>query len=225
MYPELIFLVIVFLVLFNFTSDQILDWLNLRARSPRLPQELSAYYDKDNYQKSYSYHKENYQFSLISGLFNLTLILAMLLLDGFAILNNFTSSLSSNPSIQTLLFFGILMIASDLLALPFSLYGIFKIEEKYGFNKMTLGTFFTDKLKSYLLGGILGGSILYALSWFYLESGSMFWIWALAIIIPLMLFMTAFYTSLILPIFNKLTPLEQGELRDAIEKYAQKGGL
>ena len=221
MSSEILFLVIVFIILFNFSFEQILDWLNLRARSPELPEKLKPYYNEEKYVKSYSYHRENYHFSNISGLFSLGLILVMLSLDGFAFLDDYLGNYIQNEILLSISYFAVLAIGSDILSLPFSYYSIFHIEEKYGFNKMTVKTFVSDKIKSYLLGALIGGILLYAVIWFYQETGTYFWLWTFAVIAVFMLFMTAFYTSTILPIFNKLTPLEDGELRDAIERYAK----
>jgi STE24 endopeptidase len=91
----------------------------------------------------------------------------MLFFKGFAVLNDFVVSVTAEPILQALIFFGILYVASDIISIPFAYYGIFKIEEKYGFNKMTMATFLSDKLKGYLLTAILGGGIMVAILWFY----------------------------------------------------------
>jgi STE24 endopeptidase len=119
-------------------------------------------------------------------------------------------------------FFAILMLASDLLTLPFQWYGTFVIEEKYGFNKTTVRTFITDKLKGYLLTAIIGGGLLSALIYLVDTIGPNFWIWFSAIAALFVLFINMFYTSLILPMFNKLKPLPEGELKSAIERFAKK---
>jgi len=142
-----LFLVIIFIVLLDFIVDRILDYLNLKSFSPVLPKEAEGIYDAEKYRKSMDYYKANDRFSMITSSFSLLLLLAMLFLNGFAFLDSYVRSITTNPIWMSLFFFGVIGLASDLLSIPFSLYKIFVIEEKFGFNKMTLKTFFLDKLK------------------------------------------------------------------------------
>jgi len=146
----------------------------------------------------------------------------MLFFDGFALLDNFLRTFTEQPILLALAFFAVLSIISDILSLPFELYSTFVIEEKYGFNKTTAKTFITDKIKGYALGIVIGGAILALLIWFYEWAGSYFWVYAWAFLTLVSLFFATFATSIFLPIFNELKPLEAGKLRTAIEEYAQK---
>jgi STE24 endopeptidase len=146
----------------------------------------------------------------------------MLFIGGFGKLHNWIITYNSNEIVQTLIFFGILFIASDIISLPFTVYSIFKIEEKYGFNKMSPALFFTDKIKGYILTIILGGGILLAFTWFYNTAGSNFWWYAWIMLTSITIFFAMFYTSLIVPIFNKLNPLKEGELRSEIVNFTNK---
>ena len=114
------------------------------------------------------------------------------------------------------------MIVSDLLTIPFQWYGTFVIEEKYGFNKTTVKTFITDKLKGYVLGALIGGAMLSVLIYLINSIGPDFWMWFGILAATFILFVNMFYTSLILPLFNKLTPLAEGELKTSIEEFARK---
>lgn len=122
----------------------------------------------------------------------------------------------------SLAFFGLLFFASDIISIPLSLYSTFVVEEKYGFNKTTPKTFIIDKLKSYLITVLLGGGLVYLLLTIIIAMGSSFWIWAWLLMVGIMLFMNFFYTTLFVPLFNKLKPLEDGELRTAIEQLSNK---
>ena len=124
-----------------------------------------------------------------------------------------------------LVFFGILAVASDIINTPFSLYDIFVIEEKFGFNKTTPGTFIFDKVKGWLLGALIGGGLLALVVWFYQLTSALFWLYAWALTAFFSIFMAMFYSSLIVPLFNKQTPLEEGELRDAISDFGIKTGF
>jgi STE24 endopeptidase len=123
---------------------------------------------------------------------------------------------------QAMAFFGVLFIASDIINTPFGIYSTFVIEEKFGFNKTTPKTFITDKLKGYLLTIIIGGALGWVFLYLVFTLGQNFWIYFLVVIGVFMLVINMFYTSLILPLFNKLTPLEDGEIKDAIENYCKK---
>ncbi len=220
-----LYYLIVIILVTEFAFERWLDWLNLKHFKPDLPPGLRDIYDAEAYKKSQLYLKANSRFSMISATFSFLLVLAMLLFDGFAWLDALVKNLSTDNYVRTLAFFGILALAADLLTLPFQLYDTFVIEEKFGFNKTSGSTFFTDKLKSWLVGGIIGGALLLFLQWAQTEGGSAFWIMALAGISLFMVFMAMFYTSLIVPLFNKLTPLEEGELKQAIRSLAAKAGF
>ncbi len=140
-------------------------------------------------------------------------------------MDEFARSFSENEVIVGLIFFGCILFISDLVSTPFGYYKTFVIEEKYGFNKTNTATFFLDKLKGWLLMGLLGGGILALLIWFYQETSSNFWLYAWGLITIFSIFMNMFYARLIVPIFNKQTPLEEGSLRDKIEAYANKVGF
>jgi STE24 endopeptidase len=221
----MLFNLIIGIVLLDFLVDRYLDYLNLESWTPELPKEAEGIYDAEKYRKSMEYYKVNDRFSLITSTFSLFLLLAMLFFHGFAWVDNFVRSITTNPTWMALLFFGILGLASDLISTPFSLYKIFVIEEKFGFNKMTWKTFLVDKIKGYLLSALIGGALLALIIWIYGITGKFFWLYALGVLALFMVFATMFYASIILPLFNKLTPLPAGELRTAIETYCKKVGF
>lgn len=220
--PEVLLWIIVGIVVISFGFDQVLDYFNLKAMRPDIPQEVASFYDSEKYAKSQQYHQELSRFSFFSSTFSFLISFAMLVFGGFGWVDGVLRPFIDNQIILALAFFGFLGIASDILSLPFQWYGTFVIEEKYGFNKTTVKTFITDKLKGYALGAVLGGALLSALLYLIETIGPNFWIWFAVIAIAFMLFMNMFYTSLIVPMFNKLTPLEDGELKTAIEAFAKK---
>lgn len=222
---HLIFVCLIIIIVFNFLFDQWLNWLDTKSAKTSLPTEISDIYDDEKYHQSIKYDKVKAKFSLFSSAFSLLLMLLMLFFDGFAFLDSHLRSITEHPVYLSLLFFGVLMLLSDLLNLPFSLYSIFVIEERFGFNKTTLKTFVLDKIKGALVAVILGGGIMYLFVWFYNFTGKMFWVWGWLLFIVVMLLMTMFYASVIVPLFNKLTPLPEGELRQEIENYCKKVGF
>ncbi|HHZ64960.1 MAG TPA: M48 family peptidase [Flavobacteriales bacterium] len=222
MNPETIWIVIVSILLFNYGLERLLSYLNQSRMSSDLPEELQGIYELEEYKKSQEYDKANSSFGFITSTFSILLMLAMLYFDGFALLDGFIRDYTTHPILMAMMFFGLLMIASDILGLPFSIYSTFVIEERFGFNRTTAQTFVLDKLKGYIIGGLLGGGLLALFIWFYESAGNLFWVYAWIAFSGFMILMTTFYASVIVPIFNKLTPLEEGELRSAIEEYCVK---
>jgi len=222
MQAQTILLLIISIVVVSYLFSQFLEYINLRAQRKDIPDEIATFYDKGNYLKSLDYHRDQTYFSFITSAFSLGLSLLMLVWSGFGSLDGLLRIYITSEIPLALAFFGILAIASNLITIPFQLYSVFVIEEKYGFNKTTVKTFITDKLKGYLLAAIIGGILLSALIYLIEKIGPGFWIWFALIASGFILLANLFYTSLILPLFNKLTPLSDGELKDAIQTFARK---
>ncbi|WP_116524813.1 M48 family metallopeptidase [Seonamhaeicola aphaedonensis] len=220
-----LFYIIITIVIINFIIDKILDALNAKHFKDELPKELQDVYDENDYEKSQNYKATKYKFSLLTSTFSIMLTLGFLLFDGFEFVDNIARSYSSNPIVIALIFFGIIMLASDILTTPFSYYSTFVIEEKFGFNKTTKKTFVVDKIKGWIMLAIIGGGILALIVWFYQVTGKHFWLWAWGLMTAFTVFMNMFYSKLIVPLFNKQTPLEEGTLRDKISTYAKTVGF
>lgn len=225
MTAELLFYIIIGIIIINFIKDKILDALNAKHFNDPIPEELADVFDDEAYNKSQKYKAVNYRFGIWSSLFSLVLTLGFLLFDGFEYVDNLARSYSENPIIIALIFFGIIMIASDIISTPFSYYKTFVIEEKFGFNKTTKKTFFLDKIKGLVMMALIGGGLLALIIWFYEITGKYFWLYAWALISGFTIFMNMFYARLIVPLFNKQTPLEEGELRSKISDYANSVGF
>jgi len=196
--------------------------LNLKALDPGLPNEFQGYYDEKKYARSQEYTRVNTRFAFFTTSFDLIVILVFILFGGFNFVDQIVRGFGLSILPSGLAFFGILFFASDLISTPFSLYQNFVIEEDFGFNKMTLKTFILDKLKGYLLTLVLGGVFLTAILFFFEKTGEYGWLYAWGIIGLFMILIQPLFTLVIAPMFNKFTPLEKGELRTAIENYAQK---
>ena len=225
MNSEVLFYIIIGILIVNFVVDKILDALNAKHFKDALPPELEDVYDDAEYKRSQAYKATNYRFSIITSTFSLIVTLAFFFLDGFGFVDNIARSYSSHPIVVALIFFGIIMLASDVLTTPFTYYKVFVIEEKFGFNKMTLKTFILDKIKGWLMMIIIGGGVLALIIWFYQWTGSRFWLYAWGLVTVFTLFMNMFYSRLIVPLFNKQSPLDEGELRDKISAYAKTVGF
>lgn len=216
------FTIIVSIIIFEYTFSQILERLNAQSRNNKLPKELQGIYKDDKYKKSQKYGQATSKFTAVSSTFQLLIMLLMLFFDGFAYLYNISNELTDNQTFRALIFFAILHFASSIINLPFSIYSTFVIEEKFGFNKTNVKTFILDILKSWMLTIIFGGIIISAILWFYYQTTNLFWIYAWAFLSIFTVFMTMFYSNLIVPLFNKQTPLEDNELRKAISNFANK---
>ncbi|HBO30512.1 MAG TPA: peptidase M48 [Leeuwenhoekiella sp.] len=225
MTPTLVFYIIIAFIIISFVIDQVLDWLNAKHFDDPIPQELADVYDTETYRKSQDYKKVNAKFSTLTSSLMLVITLLFFVLDGFAFVDQIARSISDNEIIVGLIFFGIIMLGSDILTTPFSYYKTFIIEERFGFNKSTPKLFLADKLKGWLMTIIVGGGLLALVIWFYQISGSLFWVYAWIVFAVFALVMNMFYAKLIVPLFNKQTPLEEGSLRNKIEQYAATVGF
>lgn len=219
---EFIFWLILTFLVFEFLVSKILAYLNKTRWSETLPKEAKDIYDEKEYAKSMSYEKTKYTFSNISGIFSFVVILVAVIFGLFWKVYTFSASFGFSEILTNLIFFWIIGLIQMIISLPFSYYSTFVIEEKFGFNKMTKKLFFTDLLKSSLIWVIIWWVLLSALIWIYQMTWNYFWIWAWVLMTTFSVFMMMFYSSVIVPIFNKQTPLEKGSLRDKIEDFAEK---
>ncbi len=222
MTPSFILSVILAISIVSYLFDQFLDYLNLKAQRKDIPAEIVDFYNTEKYQKSLDYQADQQRFSFISSAFSFVISLLMLVLGGFGWLDSVLRPFIENEILLALAFFGTIMITSDLIGIPFQWYSTFVIEEKYSFNKTTAKTFIIDKLKGYLLSAVIGGVLLSVLLYLIQTLGPNFWIWFGLIAAAFILLVNMFYTSLFLPLFNKLTPLGDGDLKNAIEAFARK---
>jgi STE24 endopeptidase len=225
MTAQILFYIIIAIIVINFIIDKVLDAINAKHYNDPIPEVLNDVYDAEEYKKSQAYKTVNYKFGLVTSVFSLALTLGFLLLDGFEYVDNIARSYSDNPIIIALIFFGIIMIASDIITTPFGYYKTFVIEEKFGFNKTTKKLFILDKLKGLVMMALLGGGLIALIVWFYQVTGNQFWLYAWGIVTVFTVFMNMFYSKLIVPLFNKQTPLEDGELRTKISTYAESVGF
>ncbi|MBL7849284.1 MAG: M48 family metallopeptidase [Cyclobacteriaceae bacterium] len=213
------------ITLAGYLFNTFLEWLNLRAQRRDIPDDVAAFYDREKYLKSLDYHRDQTRFEFLTSGLGVVVSLALLTTGAFGYLDELLRQIISGAIPLALCFFGIVGLASDLLTLPFQWYAVFVLEERYGFNKTTPRTFVLDKLKGYVLGAVIGGVLMAALISLMERIGPGFWIWFGVIAAGFILFMNMFYTTLILPLFNRLTPLPDGELKSAIETFAQKVGF
>ncbi len=217
----LLYLVVIILVL-GFISESVFSWLNFKNRKKPIPIEIKSFFKDSELRKSFLYAIVNRRFSTLSSMFSLIIIVAFILTSGFDVVNNFAISITDNVVLQSLIFFAVLYFVNDIITIPFELCSTFGIEARFGFNKTTYRTYIYDKLKAWILAIVLGGGLLSLFVWFYSVTGEWFWLYLWVAFSGFSLFMAIFHTSIILPLFNKLTPLEDGELKSAIREFCDR---
>lgn len=214
-------IVILSILILNYFLDILVENLNVRHLKTDLPEEFEGYYDAEKYTKAQNYLKENTRFGILVDTITTPLTIIFILIGGFNIVDQIARSFSLHPIPTALIFAGILMFASQVLSIPFSIYSTFVIEEKYGFNRTTPKTFVLDVLKSWGLTILIGGIIFSLVLWFFYTMGSLAWIYCWFAVIIFQMILTFLAPVIILPLFNKFYPLEDGPLKHSIESYAQ----
>jgi STE24 endopeptidase len=213
-------LIILVILIGNYVLDLIVGLLNARHTKTTLPDEFKDCYDIQKYKKSQEYLKENTYFSVIQDTFFTGLLLFLILSGGFNFIDNIARGFGFGQILSGLIFLGILFFGSQILDIPFSIYHTFVIEEKYGFNRTTPKTFILDLLKGWLLTIIIAGIVVTAVIWFFIKAGSLAWVWCWAGLTLFEVFLIFIAPVVIMPLFNKFVPLEEGGLKDAIQNYA-----
>ncbi|MFM8329231.1 MAG: M48 family metallopeptidase, partial [Actinomycetales bacterium] len=216
--------VIVGILAITFILEAILDELNQRSSAKEPDPLVADLYDREGKAKSLAYGGEKLRLGLISGFLSTALMILALTQGWFASLDEFWRDRIDSTLLISLFFIGSLSLISSLISLPFGLYSTFVIEEKYGFNKTTWKTFIADGAKGMLLSTLIGAPILAAVIWLYEEFSGRFWLFAWLLVTAVSIFMFMFGTKLILPLFNKLTPLSDGSLKREIAKYCESQG-
>ncbi len=216
--------VIICLVVFNYFFSTILEYINDKHWKANIPKSLKKFYAQDKYEKARNYSIDKGKVSFISSTLSLILVLFLLWFEGYGYIDNFFSTRYDGLFIQSGLFFLTLIILSDLIKLPFEYYFTFVIEEKYGFNKTNIQTFFLDRIKKYILTILIGGGILAGAIYLFSSINNGFWLWLWIGMSIFIVLTNMFYAELIVPIFNKLKPLDRGSLRNKIEAYSKKVG-
>ena len=225
MSSETMFFIIVVFLCLDFVLERVLESLNSKHMSPVLPDSLKGIYDEKEYSRFQSYKRENGRLDSWSSGGGFVVMIVFLVAGGFGWYNSWVVSLTDSVVWQTILFVVGLSVVSSVLDIPFDYYATFRIEEKYGFNKTTRRVYWLDTVKELVLSLVLGGVLLALVVWFYTWAGTYFWLYAWGAVTLFSVFMAMFYSQLIVPLFNKQTPLQEGALRDKIQAFAGKVGF
>ncbi len=217
--------IILLLLIGHYLLDLVLEWLNIKHIKPKIPASFEGWYDGEQYARSQKYLLETSRFDVISSTIMLPVTLLFILLGGFGFVDAMARSAGLNMIGTGLLFTGGLVLLSQLVHIPLSIYSTFVLEEKYGFNKTTAGTFALDQLKSILLIVVIGAPVLSLVLWFFSAAGQWGWLYCWIALSLIQLFLMIIAPVTILPLFNKFTPMAEGELKSAIQRYADKAGV
>ena len=224
MFSNIWFIVILFLVIFNFIFSSILEYINDKNWKNHVPEELKKFYPNEKYQKARDYKLETGKISFLSSSISFSLTLVLIISGIYGTVSDSITKISQSIFTQSVLFFSIFYLLNYIISLPIKFYSTFVVEEKFGFNKTTKMLFLVDQIKSLLLSALIGGVLLFCAIQFFIIFEENFWIFLWLGLSIFLIFINAFYASLIVPIFNKLEPLSNGELRRKINDYSKMIG-
>ncbi len=213
--------IIVFIIV-HYLLDIIVSLLNVRSLDPQLPEEFIGVYDEEKYRQSQEYTKVTTRFSVFQTTISTIVTLLFILMGGFNYLDGFARSFDCSSLVTGIIFIFTLGVLSSILSLPFSVYSTFVIEEQFGFNKTTVRTFILDMIKGAVLSVVLGVPLLGFVLWFFETSGDMAWLYCWGAVVLFIIVMQFLAPVVIMPLFNKFIPLEEGELKEAVLGYAKK---
>ena len=216
-----VFWIIIAIVLAEFVLNRVVSYLNSTWFGKPIPKILEGIYDEEKYAKQQKYSMTQYKFNTVMASINVAISLVALGIGFYGWFDDVLRGVISNEILLSISFLVALGIISSIIDIPFSYYSTFKIEEDFGFNKSTKKTFWLDQVKEILISAVLTGVLYGAIVLIYDLIPDYFWILAWAVLMFFSLFMSMFYSQLIVPLFNKQTPLEEGELRTAIEDFAK----
>jgi len=213
--------IILVAIAIDFILHGLADILNLRNLRQELPVEFKGIYNSEQYRKSQQYLQVNTLFGWVTSGFNLLIIFAFWFGRGFPLLDRWVRSWNLSPVLTGMMYIGTLILFKALLTIPFDIYATFVIEERFGFNRTTWATFLTDLLKGFLLAIVLGAPLLAGILAFFEYAAANAWWYCWVAVTLYMLGVHFIAPTWIMPLFNKFTPLEAGELKSAILSYAK----
>ena len=221
MFSNIWFNIILVLIIFNFIFSSILEYINDKNWKNHVPNELKEFYPDKKYKKARDYKLETGRISFLSSSISFTLTMVLIIFGIYGTISDGITRITESIFLQSVLFFSIFYSINYIINLPIKFYSTFVVEEKFGFNKTTRMLFFIDQIKSLLISAIIGGVLLLFAIQFFKIFKENFWIYLWVSLSIFLIFINTFYATLIVPIFNKLEPLKDGELRRNIYEYSK----
>jgi STE24 endopeptidase len=220
-FMSLVIVVALFLV---WKLDFAATLLNLRAFPTTVPDELDGVMDEEKLERARSYHIVNARLNIIQSIVSLCVLLVFWFAGGFGWLDGWARSITTGNIGGGLVFLSAIFLGQSLVSLPFSVWHTFVIENRYGFNRATPATFIMDRLKGLLLAAVLGLPLAAGVLWIFHHVDHA-WLWAWALVTAFQILLTWLAPSLIMPLFNKFTPMPEGELKQQIEALGKRCGF
>jgi STE24 endopeptidase len=217
---NLYFVFVLVLLVLEWILSSISEILNLNNFSLKVPEEFAGVYDQEKYSLSQKYMHDKTILTLVKDTLMVGILIFFIFIGGFGWLVEIVRGVSEYMILQGLLFLGIIVLFSTLISIPFSIYDTFVIEERYGFNKTTTKTFILDAIKGLLLTAVIGVPIFSLILWFF-DSFSLAWLWVWISLAVIQLFLAFIAPVVILPLFNKFSPLDDGELKEKVNDFAR----
>ena len=224
MFSNIWFNIILVLIIFNFIFSSILEYINDKNWKNYVPDELKEFYPSEKYQKARDYKLETGRISFLSSSISFTLTMVLIIFGIYGTVSDIVTRSTESIFLQSVLFFSIFFLINYIINLPIKFYSIFVVEEKFGFNKTTKKLFLIDQIKSLVLSALIGGGLLFSAIQLFIVFKENFWIYLWLGLSIFLIFINTFYATLIVPIFNKLQPLSDGELRNKINEYSKTIG-
>ncbi len=215
------FFIILFALLIEYAIGVAANLLNLKSLRSEPPPALEGVYQPEDYRKSQEYIRANTRFDFVTNTFDLAVLLSFWFAGGFNYLDQIVRSWGFVPILNGLFYIGILVMGYSLIKLPFSIYRTFVIEERFGFNRTTPRTFLMDRVKGLGLAVLLGAALLSGILALFEYAGYYAWVYCWIAVSVFSLILQYVAPTWIMPLFNKFTPLEPGELKEAILNYAR----
>jgi STE24 endopeptidase len=213
--------IILFALIIEYAIGLAAEVLNLRSLRSGLPPDLEGVYQPEDYRRSQEYIRTNTRFGFVASTFSLAVLLSFWFAGGFNYLDQIVRSWGFVPIVNGLFYIGTVLAGYGLLTLPFSIYHTFVIEERFGFNKTTRRTFVLDLIKDLGLAVLIGGALLSGVLALFQYVGYHAWVYGWMGFVVFSLILQYVAPTWIMPLFNKFTPPQPGELREAILSYAR----
>lgn len=220
-----IYWIILLIIFLDFCFNFALQRLNIKASHNPVPKVLQGLYDEEKYARQQQYFRDNNRLALITNGFSFILTFSLFAFGLYGWFDGWVRSISEYPVVHGLLFFVVITLIETLISIPFSAYDTFVVEARYGFNKTTPLLFLRDICVSTLISLVLSCVLIGVCIWFYLLWPRWFWLYAWVVYAGFTILLQYFYSKIIVPLFNKQTPLPEGPLRTAIETFASKAGF
>jgi len=221
------FIILVF-ILFPFALNALIEWLDLKSAGSKLPDEVKDVYEENEYKRSLNYHRDTTLFGLLNSFVGIIFLIAVIFLGGFAVLDSYALEIAGREDqvVRGLVFTSLFFAISYVANLPATLYSTFVLEEKYGFNKITLKTWLLDQVKGFGLGTLIGLPFLALLTYIFsfAKQYENAWLGAWLFIVVFQIIMM-YLSPLLMGLFNKFEALKDDGLKNMIESYAQKHGF